>query len=149
MFIVTGEPTQAVLDAVGARLKADTALTALVGGRVYGHVTEAARATLPYLVLGRTSLNRDSGAMQLPGARVTLTIDGWSDYKGPYEMNRILSCVSALFERQPIRVAGFAVVDGSMTCELSTVFDEPDDDAPQKRLYHGVQRWVLDVHEAT
>ena len=78
MFVVTGEPTQALMEAVKARLIADATVTALIGTRVYGHLSETTRATLPYLVLGRTSVDRHAGAMQLPGAIVTVQIDGWS-----------------------------------------------------------------------
>lgn len=147
MFTVTAEPTQAFTDAVSSRLKADTTLMALVVG-VYAHLSEAARVAYPYLVLGRRHLERNAGAMSLPGANVSLQIDGWSSYKGPYEMGRILSRVSVLLERHPLVVSGFAPVDGSLTCELSEVFDEPDEDKPGSRLYHGVQRWMVEIHEA-
>ena len=147
MFTVTAEPTQALTDAVSSRLKADTTLVALVVG-IYAHVSEAARVSYPYLVLGRRSLDRHAGAMGLPGANVSLQIDGWSAYKGPYEMSRILSRVSVLLERFPIVVSGFAPVDGSLTCEMSEVFEEADEDKPGNRLYHGVQRWVCEIHEA-
>ena len=40
------------------------------------------------------------------------------------------------------------MVGGSLTCEMSEVFDEVDEDKPDDRLYHGVQRWTADVEEA-
>lgn len=155
MFTVTAEPTQAFVDAISTRLRADTdtgnpeSLVSLMGtGKVFGHLSEAARTAYPYLVLGRTSLDRNAGAMQIAGANVTLQIDVWSAYKGAYQARRILSRVSALLERYRLIVTNFAMVDGSLTCELSEVFDEPDEDKPGERLYHGVQRWTAEIHEA-
>jgi hypothetical protein len=147
MFTVTAEPTQVFADGVSARLKADAPLIAMLTG-VFGHLSEAARVNYPYLVLGRRTMNRDAGAMGLPGANVFLQLDGWSAYKGPYEMARVLSRVSVLLERFPIVVPGFAPVNGSLTCELSEVFEEPDEDKPGNRLYHGVQRWACEIHES-
>lgn len=146
MFTVTAEPTQAFADAVAARFDADATLLALVTG-VFGKLSEAARVPYPYVVLGRRNMNRDAGAMGLAGANVTLQIDVWSDYDGPYETQRILSRLSQLLERQMLAVAGFSMVGGSLTCELSEVDDEPDEDKPGARLYHGIQRWTAEIHE--
>ena len=147
-MIVTGSPLTAFCDAFQAVLAGDAALGALVEG-VFGHLRESERTAYPYLVIGRTSRDNSSGAMQVAGGRVTLQLDGWSDANGPHEMERILSRVAALMERRhPFLVAGFEVVVGSLTCELEEVFDEPDDDSPDRRLYHGVQRWACEVHGA-
>mgnify|MGYP001588809245 FL=1 len=109
MFAVSAEPTQAFVDAIALRLTADNdakhpqSLRSLLGGtmKVYAHLSEIARVAYPYVVLGRRGLDRHAGAMSLPGANVTLQLDGWSNYKGPYEMARILSRVSVLLERHP------------------------------------------------
>ena len=147
MFTVTAEPTQAFVDAISARLRADTTLMALVTD-VLAHLSEAARTAYPYLVLGRRHLSRDAGAMGLAGGIVELQVDGWSSYKGPLEMQRILSRVSVLLERQPLVVTGFDLLRGSLTCTLSDVDDEPDEDKPGARLWHGVQQWTAEIHEA-
>jgi hypothetical protein len=147
MFVVTGSPTQAFVDAVKDRLDGDTTLAALVTG-TYGHLSEAARVAYPYLVLGQRTLDNEGGAMGLPGGRITLQLDGWSDRKGPSQMHTILSRVRVLLERQTLRLDGFVMVVGSLTCELEDVFDEPDEDKPGNRLYHGVQRWVASVDAA-
>ena len=147
MFTVTAEPTQAFTESISARLRADTTLMAQVTG-VYGHLSEAQRTAYPYLVLGRRHLTREAGAMGLAGGIVELQIDGWSDYKGPLEMQQILSRVSVLLERQPIVVTGFDLLRGSLTCTLSDVDDEPDEDKPGSRLWHGVQQWTAEIHES-
>ena len=147
MFTVTAEPTQAFVDAISARLRADTTLMALVTD-VLAHLSEAQRTAYPYLVLGRRHLTRDAGAMGLAGGIVELQIDGWSDYKGPLEMQQMLSRVSVLLERQPLVVTGFDLLRGSLTCTLSDVDDEPDEDKPGARLWHGVQHWTAEIHES-
>lgn len=151
MFTVSASPVTAFVDAFRAALVADTngseAVMALATG-VYGHVSEAARTAYPYLVIGRRTRDNVGGAMQRAGGQVTLQLDGWSDAKGPYQIQRLLSRVAQLIERRPLAVAGFDVVEGSLTCELEEVFDEPDVDKPDARLYHGMQRWTCEIHEA-
>lgn len=155
MFTVTAEPTQAFVDAIAARLDADTdtneaeSLASLMGAsKVFGHLSEASRTAYPYVVLGRRTLDRNAGAMGLAGGRVALQVDVWSAYKGPYQAHRICSRLSRLLERYPLRVTGFDALAGSLTCEMTEVFDEPDEDKPGERLYHGVQRWTAELHEA-
>jgi len=147
MFAVTGSPTQAFIDALRAVLVADAALTALVAG-VFGHLSEAARTAYPYLVLGRRSRQNDGGAMQVAGGKVSVQLDVWSDHKGASEAHAILSRVYAVLERRALSVSGYVVIAGSLTCEMEEVFDEPDADKPEARLYHGVQRWTADIEEA-
>lgn len=144
-MIVTGSPTQAVVDGVRSALLADATLARLVTG-VYGHLP-AARVTFPYLVIGRRTRQNDRGAMQSTGGRISLQLDVWSAHKGPSEAHAILSAVTQVLERRNVTVSGFALVQGSLTCETEDVFDEPDEDSPERVLYHGVQRWTCEVHE--
>jgi hypothetical protein len=147
MFAATGSPTQALVDAIRITLTADAPLAALVTG-IYGHVSEAARTAYPYVVLGRRSRLNDSGAQQVAGGHVSLQIDVWSDHKGPSEVHSIQGRIARLLERANLPVSGFALIQGSLTCEFEDVFDEPDVDKPDARLYHGVQRWTAELHEA-
>ena len=147
MFTVTADPTVAFVDAIKARLSADAQLVALVTG-IFGHLSEAARVAYPYLVLGRRTSNNEGGAMGLAGGQVTLQIDGWSNAKGPYAISSIGSRVYAVLERQPLSVSGFALVEGSLTREFQEVFDEPDEDKPDSRLYRLVQRWTAEIDES-
>jgi hypothetical protein len=147
MFVCTGSPVTAFADAFKAALEDDATLMALITG-VFGSVSQAARTAHPYLVIGRTSDDGATGAMQTPGGMVTLHLDGWSDAKGPYAMERILSRVKAVMERRaPFLVSGFDALRGSLHCELSDVFDEDDTDTPDAILWHGVQRWTCEIHE--
>lgn len=148
-MIVTGSPVTAFADAFKAVLVADAALVALIGTRVYGATPKGAQVTYPFLGMGRTSDDGSSGAMQRPGGIVTLHLDGWSSKSGPHEMEQILSRVRALMERrQFFTVPGFHAFDMGLHCEFQEIFDEPDEDSPDRRLWHGVQRWSLEIHEA-
>lgn len=144
-FPVAGSPVEAFADGVRTVLTADATLVALVTG-IYAHVPEASRTAYPYLVIGRRSRTNDAGAFQTAGNVVAVQIDGWSDAKGPHVMHTILSRVAVLLERQAVTVTGFELIGGSLTCELEDVFDESDGDQPEARLYHGLQRWVAEVH---
>jgi hypothetical protein len=138
---VIGSPVQAFVDALKRALLADATLVALVTG-VYGYVPEASRTDFPYLVLGMRTSDRDAGAMTLPGANVTVQLDGWSDHKGASEIEAILSRVAFLFERGTLALSGgYSMIVGSLTCEFQQVFVEPDADMPEQLLYHGLQRW--------
>lgn len=148
MFSVSAEPVTAFVDAFTAALVTDAAYAALVTG-TYGHVTEAAAATFPYVVIGTRSVNGDAGAMQVAGSRVSLQLDGWSDTKGPYTVQLIGSRIAAVMERRRgFSVPGFAVVDGSLHREMSEYLSEFDAERPQHSLYRLVQRWTVEIHES-
>ena len=149
MFAILGSPVQTFIDAVKAALEADAELMALIEG-VFGHVSEAARVDYPYLVLGHRHLDDGRArSMGVDGGQVSLMLDGWSDHKGASQMQAICSRVRQVLERTPLRVAPFTLMAGSLHCEFEDVFDEPDEDAPTKKLYHGVQRWVAELDGAS
>lgn len=145
MFTVSADPTVAFVDAVKAKLSADSVLVAMVTG-IYGHLSEAARTNYPYVVLARRE-GVPAGAMQLAGSEVTLFIDVWSDAKGPFTVTSICSRIYAVLERKPLMVSGFTLTDASVTRMAQTIFDEPDADDPDSLLYHGVQQWTAIVEE--
>lgn len=142
---VTGDPTLALVDALRTALTGDATLMALVTA-VVGKLSEASRTVVPYLVLGRRHHSGDSGAMQKEGGHVSVDIDGWAST--PAAMHAIHSRVYVLLERTNLTVTGFTLVQGSMHREFAEVFDEPDADAPDRRLYHGVQQWIAEIHES-
>ena len=146
MPLVSADPTVAFVDGVKAILSADATLTAMVTG-IYGHVSEAARTAYPYLVLGRRRSDSASGAMGVGGGFVQLQIDGWSDAKGPYQITNIASRVYVLLFRQAVSIGSFGLVSGSVDRDFQEVFDEPDEDQPEQRLYRLVQLWRSEIHE--
>jgi hypothetical protein len=153
-YPATGSPTQAVATAIRGTLTGDATLVALVAG-VYGHLP-AGRVDYPFIVVGRRSATDEAGAMQVAGSMVSVQIDVFhgknatatTNTLGPGPVHEILSRIYVLLQRRDVTVTGFALIGGSMTRELEDVFDEPDDDAPEQRIYHGVQRWLCEVHEA-
>jgi hypothetical protein len=147
-YVVTGSPTQAFVDALKARLESDATLMAMITG-VFGHLSEATRTAYPYLVLGYRHLDEGQArSMSLPGGKTQVQLDGWSDHKGGSEMHAILSRSRVLLDRFPLRVKGYTLMAGSLTCEFEDVFDEPDEDKPQSKLYRGIQRWSAEIDEA-
>ena len=149
-YPAVGDPTLAFVDAIMARLKGDATLTAPTTGLVKGvfaHLSEAARTAYPYVVLGRRHQSEDGGAMTVGGGEVSLQIDTWSNYKGPYQVHQIHDRIYVLLQRQSLVVSGYHLLAGSVTREFADVFDEPDPDMPSAVLYHGVQRWVGEVHQ--
>ena len=147
-MIVTGSPVQAVVDAIKARLSADTTLTGLCTGGVYGALPRGTRTTFPYLSIGRTTMGDEAFAMTLEGGKVSVQIDGWSATNGPYQMRTIQGRTRALLQRAPLAVRGFTPIAGSLKCEMEDCFDERDEDMPDRTLYHGVQRWAIEVEES-
>lgn len=145
MAVVLGDPTLAFIDAVRATLIGDTTLMNLVNA-VVGKLSEAARTPVPYLVLGHRHHAGDSGAMQKEGGHVSVQIDGWATT--PAAMHAIHSRVYVLLQRTNLNVSGYTLVQGSLTREFADVDEEPDEDMPEKRLYHGVQQWICEVHES-
>jgi hypothetical protein len=149
-FVVTGSPLQGFIDAFKARAEADATLMALIEG-IYGHLDETERTPYPYLVFGQEQFDGNdvnAGAMGLPGGKVTLELNGWSDHKGKSEMRTILARTRVLFERQTLIVKGFSMMAGSLTCEFEDIDREVDEDAPEKSLYRGMQRWAAVIDEA-
>lgn len=147
MFTSTGSPVQPFVDALRQALRADAAFMAMVTG-LYGDLPASARTAYPYVVLGQRSRQNDSGAMGVAGGHVTVQLDCWSAHRGASEVHAILSRIAVVLERAPLRVSGFDLLHGSLTCELEDVTDEPDPDMPEKRLYHGLQRWTAEIHES-
>lgn len=146
MFIVSGSPVQPFVDAVKAALEADTELMAILTA-VTGHVSEAEPLPYPYLVLGRRNRGEDTGAFGIAGSMVSLELNWWSNHRGPFQAQTIGSHVSRILLRRRLLIPGYDLVDGSVTCEFEEVFDEPDEDMPSQKLYHGVQRWQAEIHE--
>jgi hypothetical protein len=148
-FSVSADPTVAFVDAIKTRLESDATLDALITG-VYGHVSEAARTNYPYVVLGRRRVptdDIDQGVMGVNCVVVELQIDVWSDAEGPFTVTNICSRLYALLERYALSVTGFDVVSGSLSRHFQDVFNEPDEDNPEQKLYHGVQRWRCELHQ--
>lgn len=105
-------PFTEVQAAVYTRLRAFTALTALVGGgtpRIYDHVPENG-ASFPYVTIGDIqSLPFDT--KDTIGQDQTVTINVWSRYKGNKEVKQILDAIYDALHRHALSLASHATVD--------------------------------------
>lgn len=146
MLVATGEAIERVLDAVRIRLQADATLAGLVTG-IYGHVPGAARVAYPYLRLAEPVLADDYGAMGGFGGILRFAVDVWSGARGAHDVRQILARVLVLLERVDLIVPGHFLAAGSLHCEETRVFDEPDPDMPDQGLYHGHQTWQVLIEE--
>jgi Protein of unknown function (DUF3168) len=149
VFTVTGSPLEAFADAIGAALAADAAFLALATGGIFASVPEGSRATMPYVVLANRTLNDQGGAMQLAGGQAAVQVDFWSGLNTPHEVQALQSRARVVLHRQPVVIVGFAMMQGSLTCEEELVFQDFDPDMPKRSLYHGVQRWIADLEEVS
>jgi hypothetical protein len=147
---VTGSAAGPLVDAVYTRLTTDGPLTVLIAGRVFTSLPKTgSRVPFPYVVIGRVELGSKSaearrlaGAMGKEGVVARLTLDTWSQQNGPSEAFAIQARIRVLFQRQPLVVAGFDVVAGSVTCEDELMFPDVDPEMPDRSLFHGVQQWT-------
>src|SRR5262245_36958845 len=70
------DPALPLQTAIGAALKADAGVNALIAGRIYDFVP--GEATLPYLTFGPVQMIPEHGDC-LDGGEAFLTLDGWAN----------------------------------------------------------------------
>jgi len=106
---------------VGA-LKADAALAAIVGTRIYDAVPPS--ATFPYVSLGQPQILPDK-ADCIDGSIVTYTIHGWSSDLGrSVEIKRIGAAIGAALDENELTLTGHRVVIAQH--EQTNYIDDPD-----------------------
>lgn len=92
-------------EAIYTTLTADDALTALAG--VYDEPPEP--APYPHVVIGEIQENR-LDAHDQQGLETEVTLHIWSKYRGYRELQRILTHLDRLLDRQALLVEGFTKV---------------------------------------
>jgi hypothetical protein len=148
VFTVTGSPLLPWVDALTAVLVADAALALLAPGGIVAALPRSVRVVEPYVIVGRREIDTLGGAMQISGGLAHVTLDTWSAQNGPAETQQIQARCRVLLERQALRIPGFAMLDGSLTCEVEDVTADFDPDMPELTLFHGVQTWMAWLEEA-
>lgn len=93
--------------AIVARLKADAAVTALIGARVYDSVP--ANATFPYVSIGPVD-SVEADAECITGLEVAQQIDCWSRANGFPEVKKIVDAVRAALHRYDLPLGTNALV---------------------------------------
>ncbi|WP_454914985.1 DUF3168 domain-containing protein [Xanthobacter sediminis] len=89
------DPSGPLQVALHDALRADAAVAALVGGRIYDAVP--ADAVFPYVAIGEAQ-TVDDGAACLDAAECFVTLHVWSRVKGAVEARRITSAVAAALD---------------------------------------------------
>jgi hypothetical protein len=140
------EPLEPLQTAVYARLVADAPLAALVSG-VFDHVPDG--TPIPYVRLEDWTQVHDH-TYGRPGWQITLNVHafcgrtkGATASRGARAVQRILGrTLGALCHAEataPLAIVGFALV--GVEAEFTHVFPEVDGLAPDRSLWHGVQRF--------
>jgi hypothetical protein len=93
------DPSLELQKAIVARLKADAGVTAIIAGRIYDAVPDA--AVKPYLSFGAFQLLPEHGDC-LDGGEAFLTLDGWANGPDSVEVKRLGKAVAAALDRAPI-----------------------------------------------
>lgn len=107
--------------AIVPRLKADAALTTLIGGRVYDQPPSP--VTYPYVTIGEAQTIRDD-ATCISGGRVFLTLHGWSQAVGFPEVERIADAVVESLHLAPLMLATNRLI--SLMHLQTRTFRDPD-----------------------
>lgn len=116
------DPSEALQRALFAALSAAPAVLALVAGRVFDAVPEA--ATYPYISLGDVQ-TLDDGAGCIDGTEAFLDVHAWSQAVGAIEAKRIVSAVrGALHEADLDLGPGHRLVEITFRDQRS--FRDPD-----------------------
>lgn len=108
------DPSLPLQDALVAALRADGALPAVVGGRVFDQAP--ANPIFPYVTLGDGQVLPDK-AECIDGVEIFLQVDVWSRKVGYAEAKQIAAAAIAALDDQALTVAGFNVT----VFELSSV----------------------------
>ncbi|GHI91274.1 DUF3168 domain-containing protein [Streptomyces olivaceus] len=127
-------PMLPVQSAVYARLKADTALMAVIRG-VYDYVPED--VAYPFVVIGEaleTPDNRHGGF----GRQTVITLHVWSRYQGYAQVLRIGARVTALLDHQPLTLPGLDWI--ATRFEFSQTLTDPE---PPGDIRHLVLRYRI------
>lgn len=115
------ELSEAVQRALVARLRADPALAALIGDRVFDHVPT--KAPMPYVSLGPEDARPIDEPECLSGYDGTVQVDVWSRAPGRIECRWIAARIVALFAHGPLTLAP-PHPPAEVRVSLTRIFDE-------------------------
>lgn len=114
-------PSLELQGAIVARLKADAAVTGLIGSRVYDRVPDA--GTFPYVSFGPEQILPDD-ADCITGFEISMQIDAWSRGVGFPEVKRIAEAVRAALHAVELTLMDNALV--SFEHRQTRIFRDPD-----------------------
>jgi hypothetical protein len=102
------DPSYEIQEAIVAAVKADTALTSLIGGRIYDPVPPT--AAFPYISIGEDQVLPDL-AQCYDGADVISTLHVWSRKIGYGEVKRVAAALESALTNATFALTGFRLVD--------------------------------------
>jgi hypothetical protein len=111
----------ALQKAIVAALKADPAVVAVVGDRIYDN--PPTNPPFPYITIGPDDTLPDRANCYF-GDDVTLQIDAWSRSPGFQEVKRAADAVRDALEDAPLTLDGFRLVD--ITLDAVRTLRDPD-----------------------
>lgn len=115
------DPSLGMQAAIIARLKMDSAVSSIVGSKVYDAIPESAKK--PYLNLDQPQVLPDK-ATCLDGAEVSFPIHGWSNGPSSVEVKRLGASVVKALDEYELLVTGHRVVVFEL--EQLQYLDDPD-----------------------
>ncbi|MDF1720518.1 MAG: DUF3168 domain-containing protein [Minwuia sp.] len=131
---MTGDATSAVQAAVYTALTGASAVTDLVGNRIYDHVPQGSD-TFPYIELGDPLTEPWDGSNML-GQVENLTIHVWSRQMGRKQTAAVLAAIHATLHRQALTITGQTHV---LTVKrYQTIMADADGET-----WHGVARYEI------
>jgi len=121
------------LKAVVPALRADAAVAAVVGEKVYTHVPQG--TAMPYLEVGDSTTQQPFDAKDFNGDDMTFQLDGWSETSSMLQISQLMGAARRLLNRNNLLVVtGHQLVD--IRWEFGQVLREPDG-----ITRHGVARY--------
>lgn len=123
-----------VQKALVAALKGNSAVSGLVGQRVYDVPPQG--VTFPYISLGPRIAQPEIETIDAEGWELSLTIDSWSRKRGSVEAQRMMSAVTDVVNNQEFSLTGHAVV--LQRLEFQSLIRETD-----QITSHGIQRFIF------
>lgn len=120
--------TNPLMTAIHTALTGDSALTTLVGTKIYDdppHQNHADFNDLPYVVYGDQEFSDYAGDVLDDAEEINLEIEAWSNYDGRKEVADIASRIKAVLHDQNLSVSGATLVN--MRLSNAIIMKDPED----------------------
>lgn len=115
------DPALALQKAIVAALKADSAVAAIVNGRVYDGVPT--NATKPYVSFGHFQMLPDHGDC-LDGGESFVTLDGWANGPDTVQVKTLGAAIALALDEATLTLDGNRLV--GLSLEQTNYLREPD-----------------------
>ncbi len=136
--MASGEDSLAeVIKTVIATLKADSAVTAIVGDKIYSHIPQA--KVEPFIEIADQTTSVPFDTKDSTGDSITLSVDGWSVAETVKEIADLMAAVRRVLNRnKTLIVTGHSLID--IYWEFQQFIKEADG-----VTWHGHSRYRIDT----